>query len=299
MKMSIKPSSFEKVSKIKIPDIFYNRMKCGIKEFDELFGNGILPGSSMTFTGQAGCGKTTSLLQLMEAMAKAGYEVGYSSGEENKYQLAFTCKRLNIQEVAIANETDIDKLASAMENLDMLVVDSFQALSTSTKMNSRELEKYAVSTLCSRAKETECALVFVMHRTKDGKLKGSTLVPHSVDVNFEITMDPDGDETDRLLTTQKNRFGATGEWGATMTSKGLELTGKKVQTKALSKSQRKKQLHKQILELDPPNITEKKVMKLLDLTKGQAYVALKELTDSGQIVKFGRGQSARWKKVNV
>ena len=297
--MKINESKFEKVSNIKIPRIFYERMCCGITEFDELFGNGILPGSSMIFTGQAGCGKTTSLLQLMEAMAKAGYNVGYSSGEENKYQLAFTCKRLNIQEVAIANETDIDKLASAMENLDMLVVDSFQALSTSTKMNSRELEKYAVSTLCSRAKETECALVFVMHRTKDGKLKGSTLVPHSVDVNFEITMDPDGDETDRLLTTQKNRFGATGEWGATMTSKGLELTGKKVQTKALSKSQRKKQLHKQILELDPPNITEKKVMKLLDLTKGQAYVALKELTDSGKIVKFGRGQSARWKKVNV
>ena len=145
--MKIKSSSFEKVSKIKIPDIFYNRMKCGIKEFDELFGNGILPGSSMTFTGQAGCGKTTSLLQLMEAMAKAGYGVGYSSGEENKYQLAFTCKRLNIQEVAIANETDIDNLAAAMENLDMLVVDSFQALSTSTKMNSRELEKYAVTTL--------------------------------------------------------------------------------------------------------------------------------------------------------
>lgn len=299
MKLGIKASKFEKVSKITIPDIFYNRMKCGIKEFDELFGNGILPGSSMTFTGQAGCGKTTSLLQLMEAMAKAGYNVGYSSGEENKYQLAFTCKRLNIKEVAIANETDIDKLADAMENLDMLVIDSFQALSTSTKMNSRELEKYAVTTLCSKAKETECALVFVMHRTKDGKLKGSTLVPHSVDVNFEITMDPDGDDTDRLLTTNKNRFGATGEWGAIMTSKGLELTGKKVVTKALSKGQRKAQLHKQILELDPPNITEKKVMELLDLTKGQAYVALKELTDAGKIVKFGRGQSARWKKVNV
>ena len=299
MKMSIKPSSFEKVSEIKIPPIFYNRMCCGIKEFDELFGNGILPGSSMTFTGQAGCGKTTSLLQLMEAMAKAGYNVGYSSGEENKYQLAFTCKRLNIQEVAIANETDIDKLADAMKNLDMLVIDSFQALSTSTKKNSRELEKYAVSTLCSKAKETECALVFVMHRTKDGKLKGSTLVPHSVDVNFEITMDPDGDETDRLLSTSKNRFGATGEWGATMTSKGLELTGKKVQTRALSKVQRKKKLHKDILSMDPPKITESGVMKKLDLTKGQAYVALKELVDTGELCKFGRGAAAVFKKVNV
>ena len=190
-------------------------------------------------------------------------------------------------------------MAKAMTDLDMLVIDSFQALTTKTKMNRMELEKHAVSTLVSKAKETECALVFVMHRTKDGKLKGSTLVPHSVDVNFEITMDPDGDETERLLTTHKNRFGATGEWGATMTSKGLELTGKKVTTKALSKSQRKAQLHKQILELDPPNITEKKVMELLDLTKGQAYVALKELTDSGKIVKFGRGVQARWKKVNV
>jgi predicted ATP-dependent serine protease len=299
MKLGIKASKFEKVSEIKIPRIFYDRMKCGIKEFDDLFGNGILPGSSMTFTGQAGCGKTTSLLQLMESLSKAGYNVGYSSGEENKFQLAFTCKRLNVTEVSIANETDIDELAKAMTDLDMLVIDSFQALTTKTKMNRQAMEQYAVSTLVSKAKETECALVFVMHRTKDGKLKGSTLVPHSVDVNFEITMDPDGDETERLLTTHKNRFGATGEWGATMTSKGLELTGKKVTTKALSKSQRKAQLHKQILKLDPPNITEKKVMKLLDLTKGQAYVALKELTDSGKIVKFGRGVDARWKKVNV
>jgi len=299
MKLGIKASKFEKVSEIKIPRIFYERMKCGIKEFDDLFGNGILPGSSMTFTGQAGCGKTTSLLQLMESLSKAGYNVGYSSGEENKFQLAFTCKRLNVTEVSIANETDIDELAKAMTDLDMLVIDSFQALTTKTKMNRMELEKHAVSTLVSKAKETECALVFVMHRTKDGKLKGSTLVPHSVDVNFEITMDPDGDDTERLLTTHKNRFGATGEWGATMTSKGLELTGKKVVTKALSKGQRKAQLHKQILELDPPNITEKKVMELLDLTKGQAYVALKELVDTGELCKFGRGAAAVFKKVNV
>lgn len=299
MKLGIKQSKFEKVGKIKIPSIYYNRMKCGIKEFDDLFGNGILPGSSMTFTGQAGCGKTTSLLQLMEALSKAGYNVGYSSGEENKFQLAFTCKRLNVQEVAIANETDIDNLAKAMEDLDMLVVDSFQALTTKTKMNRQALEQYAVSTLCSKAKETECALVFVMHRCKDGKLKGSTLVPHSVDVNFEITMDPDGDETARLLSTSKNRFGATGDWGATMTSKGLELTGKKVQTKALSKSQRKAQLHKQILEMDPPKITEAGIIKKLNLTKGQAYVALKELVDTGRLIKFGRGKSAVFKKTNV
>ena len=136
MKLKIKTSTFTKVQDIVIPDIFYRRLKCGIQEFDSMFGSGLLPGSSLTFTGQAGSGKTTALLQYMEALAGNGYNVGYASGEENKYQLAFTCKRLNVKSVNVANETDIDTLAASMEDFDVLVVDSFQALTTTKKLNS-------------------------------------------------------------------------------------------------------------------------------------------------------------------
>lgn len=296
MKLGIESTSFTKVSDIKIPDIFFKRMKCGISEFDAMFGDGLLPGASLTFTGQAGCGKTTALLQYMEALASNGYNVGYASGEENQYQLAFTCRRLSVKNVSIANETDVDNLAKAMESLDVLVVDSFQALTTKKKLNSSELERYAVSTLVSKAKETECAVIFVLHRTKNGQLKGSTLIPHSVDVNFEITMDEDGDETDRLLNVYKNRFGPTMTYSASMSSNGLKVSGKKVAIVAPNKAARKKKMEKEILALDPPNITKELVMKKFSITGSQAYLALKELQDAGKLIKHGRGPNAVYKK---
>ena len=297
MKLGIEKSTFTKVSEIQIPDIFYRRFKTGVAEFDDMFGEGILPGSAFTITAQAGCGKTTLLLQLMEALANNGYDVGYASGEENQYQLAFTCKRLNVKSVQIANETDIDVLAKAMQDLDVLVVDSFQALTTRNKLNHAELERYAVTTLINAAKANECALFFIMHLTKDGKLKGSTLVPHAVDVNVQILMDDEGDEQDRIISFYKNRFGATLDYTATMTAHGFKLSGKRETTKAPSKKARKKALEDKIMAMDPPNITKSGIMKSLNLTSSQAYFALKELTDAGKLKKFGRGESSVWKKI--
>ena len=296
MKLGIEKSAFTKVSEIEIPDIFYRRMKTGVAEFDDMFGEGILPGSAFTITAQAGSGKTTLLLQLMEALANNGYDVGYASGEENQYQLAFTCKRLNVSSVQIANETDVDALAKAMQDLDVLVIDSFQALSTHNKLNHAELERYAVTTLINAAKANECALFFIMHLTKDGKLKGSTLVPHAVDVNVQIMMDDEGDEQDRIISFYKNRFGPTLDYTATMTSRGFQLSGKREVTRAPSKKARKREIENKILAIkEPPHITKERVIKELKLTSSQAYFALKELTDAGKLVKHGRGKDARWK----
>ena len=296
MKLGIEKSAFTKVSEIQIPDIFYRRMKTGVAEFDDMFGEGILPGSAFTITAQAGSGKTTLLLQLMEALANNRYDVGYASGEENQYQLAFTCKRLNVSSVQIANETDVDVLAKAMQDLDVLVIDSFQALSTRNKLNHAELERYAVTTLINAAKANECALFFIMHLTKDGKLKGSTLVPHAVDVNVQIMMDDEGDEQDRVISFYKNRFGATLDYSATMTSRGFQLSGKREVTRAPSKKARKKDIENKILAIkEPPHITKERIIKELKLTSSQAYFALKELTDAGKLIKLGRGKDARWK----
>lgn len=295
--MNLEKTGFTKVSEIQIPDIFYRKMLTGIKEFDELFGNGILPGSAFTVTAQAGCGKTTFLLQLCEALAATGYDVGYASGEENQYQLAFNCKRLNVRNVNIANETDIDVLAAAMVDLDVLVIDSFQALTSENKLNHSELERNAVHTLCAAAKANECAVFFIMHLTKNGMLKGSTLVPHSVDVNMQIELDEESDESARVINVYKNRFGTCGNYSAIMTSHGFELSGKKEVVKAKSKKSRANDQLKAILAInEPPHITKEVVIKTLNVTSSQAYFLLRELTDSGKLVKYGRGADAVFKK---
>ena len=298
MKLNFEQTNFTAVSDIEIPSIFYSRLKSGVKDFDKLFGDGLLPGASLTLTAQAGCGKTTFTLQLLEHLSQAGYDCLYASGEENCYQLAFTCNRLNVKSVKIANVTDIDTIAEAMEDSDVMVVDSFQALTTKNKLNSRELEQYAISTLCNKAKESECVLIFIMHLTKTVQLKGSTLVPHSVDMNMMISHDIESDDdTARIISVSKNRFGACIDVEATMGHKGFHI-GEKVEAKRIkSKKDRKADLKKEILKLDPPNITEQGIMSQFNLTKGQAYLVLKALVDDKKLKKYGRGSSAIWKKL--
>jgi len=297
MKLGIAPTKFTAVKDIEIPDIFFNRLKSGVQDFDKLFGEGLLPGAAITLTAQAGCGKTTFALQLLEHLSQAGYETAYASGEENQYQLAFTCKRLNVRSVKIANITDIDTIADAMDDNDIIVVDSFQALTTKTKMNSRALEQYAVSTLCNKAKDTECVLIFIMHLTKSGQLKGSTLVPHSVDVNMMISHDLErDDDTTRIISVSKNRFGQAIDVQAILGAKGFHI-GTKVTSgrKAKSKKDRRASLKRDILQLDPPAITEQRIMSTFNLTKGQTYVVLKQLVDEKKLRKYGRGSGAVWK----
>jgi predicted HTH transcriptional regulator len=137
-----------------------------------------------------------------------------------------------------------------------------------------------------------------MHLTKSGQLKGTTLVPHSVDVNMMISHDLDkDDDTTRIISVSKNRFGQTIDVEAILGHKGFHI-GEKVTTgkKAKSKKDRKADLKKQILALDPPNITEPLIMNTFQLTKGQTYLVLTALVKDKLLKKYGRGARAVWKK---
>jgi predicted ATP-dependent serine protease len=302
MQLNIDSSTFTKVSDIQIPDVFYRRMKTGVTEIDELFGEGILPGSSFTVTARAGCGKTTFLLQVFEALANMGYSVGYTSGEENTFQLAFNCRRLNVKSVRIANLTDVEEIVSHMADLDAIVIDSFQSLSSKTEMNTREFETYAVNTLVQAAKTHECSIFFIMHLTKAGVLKGGTLIPHTVDVNMMIEVDEEaGDDRSRIISFYKNRFGPCNSFSTLLTETGFMMLGKYVvMDSTINKKQRMKSNSDKVLAMtEPPFITKKRVMNELNLTSSQAYVLLKEMCDRDLIKKFGRGDDAVYKAVRV
>ena len=301
MNLGIKETTLTKVKNIKIPDLFNRRLKTGIKRIDSLFDEGILPGSAFTLTAPAGGGKTTLMLQILDGLVKNGYRVGYFSGEESIYQLAYTANRVGATEVEIANETDIDKIADQMKDLDLVIVDSFQALTSTTKMNSRQLEKHAVQHLTKIAKKTECVVGFVMHLTKSGDLKGGTIVPHTVDANLKIEIVPNADEGARAIFFEKNRFGPLNELECIIQRNGYDFDAKVIKDddedakKAPSKKARKKDDMEMITKMS--KITLPTVSKKLDDNVQRAQYLLRELTIVGKLSKTGRGKTAIWKKV--
>ena len=301
MDLNLDTTKLTRVCDIKVPDIFNRRLKTGINKIDTLFDEGILPGGALTLTAKAGCGKTTFMLQLLNGMTKNGYKVGYFSGEESIYQLAFTANRVNATQVSIANETDIDTICAYMEQLDLIVVDSFQALTSKKKLNSRALEKYAVQTLTKHAKKTECTIVFIMHLTKSGDLKGSTIVPHTVDANLKIDRVADvDDEGARVIYFEKNRFGPLNELECIIGRNGYDFDAQVVReeepTKAPSKKDRKKQEYDLLLEKlsNTPGATISELSSVLEFNYNKTYSRLRELIAMDKVSKTGRGADASY-----
>ena len=301
MDLKLDTTKLTRVCDIKVPDIFNRRLKTGINKIDTLFDEGILPGGALTLTAKAGCGKTTFMLQLLNGMTKNGYKVGYFSGEESIYQLAFTANRIEATQVAIANETDIDTICKYMEELDLIVVDSFQALTSKKKLNSRALEKYAVQTITKHAKKTECTVVFIMHLTKSGDLKGSTIVPHTVDANLKIDRVADvDDEGARVIYFEKNRFGPLNELECIIGRSGYDFDAQVVRedepTKVPSKKNRKQDEYDALLErvLNVNGITMTELSSVLEFNYNKTYSRVRELIAMGKVKKIGRGADASY-----
>jgi predicted ATP-dependent serine protease len=296
--MNIKMTStkFTPISEVTIPDVYYRRMKCGIEKLDALFGEGILPGSSITLTARAGLGKTTLVLQMLESLHKNGYKVGYCSSEESVAQLAMTCKRLNVQNISVCNEANVDRISSYMEEHDVIVIDSFQGL-VKGNLRGRELEKYCIEKLVVRAKETECAVILICHNTKAGGIKGSSLIIHAVDVNMSINPIKEAEANARCITFDKNRFGP-----ATDIECYIEYSGYDFQTEVevdeeatpSSKSKKKQDQREAILKLK--DITLPNVCKALSIDSTRAGFLLRELQNEGKLIKDGRGADATWVK---
>ena len=300
LELNFNQTALTSVDNIEIPERFYRRMMTGINTVDEFLHEGFLPGSTMTLTAAAGCGKTTFMIQLLEGLTKNGYSVGYCSGEENIYQLAMTCRRINCTSLQIANLTDVDEIAKLTKTNDFLVIDSFQALTTKKKMNSMEKERYALMKLVKAAQENECCVCFIMHLTKAGKLKGTTLVPHTVDANLNIMIDTEVDDQARRIWYSKNRFGPTNELTLMMTHNGYDMHSKVVtkENKFVGKKNQKDKIKDELKKLTSNSCNVNDITKKYNVSVVYANSALRELVNEGEYVKFGRGNSAIWKRSN-
>jgi predicted ATP-dependent serine protease len=289
--------NFVRVSDIEIPAIYNRRFKTGKADLDAVFGdNGFLPGMSFTLAAGAGTGKTTMLIQMLELLERQEKNCAYISAEESVHQLAFTCKRLGVTCVKVANMTVIEDIfdQAKANKFDMIILDSFPALTCRKKLRGKKLEEYLSNYICSKAKELECVVGIILHMTKTGQYKGSTLLPHSVDCNVLMSRNTE-DPTVREIEVTKNRFGGSYGMAFAMSEHGFTFDRIEIESDDTKKTSKPDKYKEQILAhvKDNQRITLAKATEILgDISRSQ--MTLRELTLTGKLKKTGRGQTAFW-----
>ncbi len=202
----------------------------GINEINRVLGGGIIPGSVVLIGGEPGIGKSTLMLQLCRTVSNSK-KVLYISGEESPSQIKGRSERINGQEegkLELFFNTELNSIMKAIRSsrADIIIIDSIQTI-YSTEIGSvpgtvSQL-KYCAQELTDLVKQTEGALFFIAHVTKEGVIAGPRVVEHMVDtvLYFEHT----GNDL-RVLRAAKNRFGSVDELGLfRMGDKGLKQIG--------------------------------------------------------------------------
>jgi len=194
----------------------FKRLTTKMGEVDRVFGNGIVEGSLILVAGEPGVGKSTLMLQIVNAIATQGLNVLYISGEESAEQTSLRAARLNIDHpnIYLLSETSFTSIKAQIDqiNPDVVIVDSVQIL-YKAELPSAPGSVVQVREIAAEfmhiAKGQGITTFLIGHVTKSGEIAGPRVLEHIVDT----VLDFEGDRQHgfRLLRVIKNRFGPTDE----------------------------------------------------------------------------------------
>ena len=221
-----KTSELTKLGDIEATDI--DRTATGLEELDRALGGGVVEGGVVLIGGDPGIGKSTLLLQALDALQRKGMNTLYVTGEESGAQVALRSRRLGLDnsQVQVLAEIQLEKILATLqtERPNIAVIDSIQTVYsdqlTSAPGSVAQVRECAAH-LTRVAKATGTAIVLVGHVTKEGALAGPRVLEHMVDT--VLYFEGDTHSSFRLIRAIKNRFGAVNEIGVfAMTEKGLK-----------------------------------------------------------------------------
>jgi DNA repair protein RadA/Sms len=203
------------------------RTPTGQEELDRVLGGGIVAGGVVLIGGDPGIGKSTLLLQAVDALSQQ-MSVLYVTGEESAAQVALRARRLGLagDKVRVLAEINLEKIQATIEAEQpaFCVIDSIQTLYseqlTSAPGSVAQVRECAAQ-LTRTAKTGGATMVLVGHVTKDGTLAGPRVLEHIVDT--VLYFEGDTHSSFRLVRAIKNRYGAVNEIGVfAMTERGLK-----------------------------------------------------------------------------
>ena len=204
------------------------RMESGIEELDRVLGGGLVEGGVVLIGGDPGIGKSTLLLQALDAMQRHGQRTLYVTGEESGAQVSLRARRLGLpaSQVLVLAEIQLEKILAtlAAQKPAVAVIDSIQTVYSeqlSSAPGSVAQVRECAAHLTRAAKAGGTSIVLVGHVTKEGALAGPRVLEHMVDT--VLYFEGDTHSAFRLVRAVKNRFGAVNEIGVfAMTEKGLK-----------------------------------------------------------------------------
>ena len=206
-----------------VSDLGVARLASGQEEVDRVLGGGWVAGAAVLLAGEPGIGKSTLLLQLADAAARAGRRAVVVCGEESPSQVKLRAARLGVAgAVELLRSTDAHAIAAFLveEAPALAIVDSIQTLTVDdgAAPGSVTQVRDATALLTQAAKSSGTALVLIGHVTKQGTIAGPKVVEHVVDTTLSL----ESAAGFRVLRGLKNRFGPAGEVGVfEMTGAGL------------------------------------------------------------------------------
>jgi len=221
-----KASELTTLSSIEATDMAYT--PTGHDELDRVLGGGIVEGGVVLIGGDPGIGKSTLLLQALDALQRAGQKTLYVTGEESGAQVALRARRLGLDgsQVQVLAEIQLEKILATLHAHapTIAVIDSIQTVYsdqlTSAPGSVAQVRECAAH-LTRAAKSSGVCIVLVGHVTKEGALAGPRVLEHMVDT--VLYFEGDTHSSFRLVRAIKNRFGAVNEIGVfAMTEKGLK-----------------------------------------------------------------------------
>ena len=204
------------------------RTPSGLAELDRVLGGGVVEGGVVLIGGDPGIGKSTLLLQALDALQRSGLPTLYVTGEESGAQVALRSRRLGIDgsQVNLLAEIQLEKILATMDAVQpaVVVIDSIQTVYSdqlSSAPGSVAQVRECAAHLTRMAKSTGITVILVGHVTKEGALAGPRVLEHMVDT--VLYFEGDTHSPHRLIRAIKNRFGAVNEIGVfAMTEKGLK-----------------------------------------------------------------------------
>jgi len=211
------------------------RTPTGVEELDRVLGGGIVAGGVVLIGGDPGIGKSTLLLQTVDALAPR-MKVLYVTGEESGAQVALRARRLGLPSaggdgaaaapVRVLAEIQLERIQATLdaERPALCVIDSIQTLYSeqlSSAPGSVAQVRECAAQLTRTAKASGTTVVLVGHVTKEGAIAGPRVLEHIVDT--VLYFEGDTHSSFRLVRAIKNRFGAVNEIGVfAMTERGLK-----------------------------------------------------------------------------